>query len=490
LAERPVRNVVLIVSDTLRRDHVGCYRASHVRTPHLTRFAERCAVFEQAYSGSFPTVPTRNDLLTGRYTFTYKPWAPLAADDRTLPELLREAGVATGLVVDTPHPFTPGFNYQRGFESWEVIRGQEHDEWKPYPRHVELPCAPEKLRNPHTTVVQYLRNVHDRRRESDYFVAQTMQRAAEWVEHMRQVPFFLYVDTFDPHEPWDPPRHYVDLYDPGYAGEEVIYPRYDRSDYLSEAELGHCRALYAGEVTMVDRWVGHLLDRIESLGLMDQTAVFFLSDHGFYLGDRGYIGKTLIRGREHQPLPLYPEICHIPLLAYLPGSRARRVADLAQPVDLMATVLDLFGVARPASVQGRSLYPLLAGRGPGGRDLAVASPTIAGPHLDATPAANLVTATDGRWLLIFGPSVAPGADGGAVTAMVDGIGRRLTFIEPPDPAPRLYDLAADTACERNVAAERSDVADRLRREFVGLLEASGVADKHRDAFQAFAAGAG
>src|SRR5262245_27031612 len=192
-----IRHVILILSDTLRRDCVGVYgpppwfadRTASF-TPHLDRFAERCVVFEQAYSSSFPTVPLRNDLLTGRATFTYKQWAPLAPEEVTLPELLNPAGIVTSLFADTPHPFAPGFNYQRGFQAWEMIRGQEHDRWKSHPRDPLLPCAPEKLRSPFQTVKQYLRNVHERRDEEEYFAARTMRAAAGWLEKNRDGPFF------------------------------------------------------------------------------------------------------------------------------------------------------------------------------------------------------------------------------------------------------------------------------------------------------------
>src|SRR5262249_45717120 len=196
------RNVLLIISDTLRRDCVSVFGepgwfGSPVHTPHLARFAERATVFDRAFSSSFPTVPLRNDILTGRATFTYKPWAPLAHDEATLQDSLNAAGLVTALCADTPHPFTPSFNYQRGFQAWELIRGQEHDPWKSHPRDPVLPCAPEKLRSPFQTVKQYLRNVFDRRREEDYFAARTMRAAAEWLENGYQDPFFLYVDTFD-----------------------------------------------------------------------------------------------------------------------------------------------------------------------------------------------------------------------------------------------------------------------------------------------------
>ncbi|HIC89212.1 MAG TPA: sulfatase, partial [Anaerolineae bacterium] len=313
-------NVILIFSDTLRPDFLSCYGNDWIHTPYLDRFAQDAYIFDRAHCGSFPTVPCRNDVLTGRWTLVYKPWAPLGADEITLPELLNEAGYVTSLFVDTPHPFAPGFNYQRGFQAWELIRGQEHDTWSTSPAEVRLPCNPHKLRGgAHGAAAKYLQNVSERHWEEDYFPARTMRSAARWLERNRKARFFMYVDTFDPHEPWDPPAHYLERYEQGYEGEEVIYPRYDRwADFMTEAELKHCRNLYAGEVSLVDRWIGFLLERVEDLGLLEGTAIIITSDHGFYLGEHGYIGKSLIRGTRHQSLPLYPEVSRIPLLIRLP----------------------------------------------------------------------------------------------------------------------------------------------------------------------------
>jgi arylsulfatase A-like enzyme len=481
-------NVILIISDTLRRDHLGCYGNPWIRTPHLDRFAERCVIFDRAMVSSFPTVPCRNDVMTGRFTFTYKPWAPLGAEEVTLAETLQRAGTVTGLVVDTPHPFTPGFNYQRGFQAWEVIRGQEGDRWKSAPREMPLPCQPHKLRGANNTVVQYLRNVAGRRLEQDYFAPRTMRAAAEWLEENHGSPFFLYVDTFDPHEPWDPPRHYVEMYDPGYEGEEVIYPSYDRCDYLSEAELKHCRALYAGEVTMVDRWVGMLLDRAESLGLLENTAILFLADHGFYLGEHGYIGKSLITPQYQQAVPLYPEVCAIPFLAHLPGMTAsRRSAALVQPADLMPTVLELAGAEVPATVQGRSLKALIEGGAERVRDIAVASPTISHANLQVPHPTTRSTISDGEWLFVYGSQV-DHIDEPEVTQMVDNMRRNIRTLEEGPVRPELYHIPSDAGCVRNVLEANRSTAQALHGEYVRFLEGAGVPERHLRFFREFRAG--
>jgi arylsulfatase A-like enzyme len=475
-------NVVLIISDTLRRDCLGCYGAppwardfktkiGRVHTPHLDRFAKTAAVFDNAFITSFPTVPTRHDILTGQYTWTFKPWSPLDAGTVTLQDTLNEAGVFTGLVVDTPHPFAPGFNYQRGFQTWELIRGQEGDAWKGDPSDPTLPSRPEKLRNPQHTVKQYLRNMNQRHWEEDYFPARTMREASRWLErNHRRKPFFLYVDTFDPHEPWDPPQYYTDLYDPDYKGEEVIYPSYDRCDYLSRPELRHCRALYSGEVTLVDRWVGHLLERIESLGLMEDTAVIFVSDHGFYLGEHGYMGKSLITPKYQQAIPLYPEVAHIPMLAYLPGTKGgRRIGHYAQTIDLMPTVCDLLGAPVPETVQA-------------GPPFVVCSPTVSHSRMKVPHPTSRSSIYSGDWLLVYGPQVDRVIDK-QTTQMVDSLLRQVRTLEKGPIRPRLYNLKRDPDCKRNVLSKHRRVAERLHRDYVSFLEKAGVPEEHLQFFR-------
>ena len=470
-------NVILIISDTFRRDHLGCYGSEFIHTPNLDKFAERAFVFDNAYIASFPTVPARHDILTGKYSFTYKPWSPLPGDETTFARILNKAGFITSLIVDTPHPFAIGYNYQRDFQAWELIRGQEHDKWKTQPREIELPCAPEKLRNPHGTVVQYLRNVADRKLEADYFAPRTMQAAADWVEQNYREDFFLYVDTFDPHEPWDPPQYYVDLYDPDYDGEEVIYPLYDRCDFLTEAELKHCRALYAGEVTMVDHWVGMLLDRIESLGLMENSVIIFTTDHGFCHGEHGYIGKSVITPEYHQAIPLYPEISAIPLMFYVPGIEMKRSDAIVQLIDLMPTILDFMGVDIPDSCEGYSLKPLIEGEKESIRKIAIASPTISAPDIQVPHPTKRSSITDGEWMLIYGSQVDK-VDSPEVTKMVDSMMRRVQTLEKGLIRPELYNLKEDYECANNVLEENRDVAERLHAAYYDFLGEHSVPERH------------
>jgi arylsulfatase A-like enzyme len=245
------------------------------------------------------------------------------------------------------------------------------------------------------------------------------------------------VDCFDPHEPWDPPQEYVDRYDAGYTGEKLFYPRYAAADLYSERELKHMRALYAAEVTLVDRWLGHLLDAIDALGLREETALFFLSDHGFLLGEHGLVGKSGRHSAALRGWPLYAELTAIPMMARIPGIAPRRCDAFVHPGDLMPTILDLAGVSCHARVQAPSLVPLLRGEVPSVREFAVSSWS-----LRTVSRYRPSTLWTEEWSLLFWRSGIP---------------------------PELYHLPSDAGQRRNVYTGHRSVARELHREYVSLL---------------------
>ena len=475
-------NLILIVSDTFRRDHLGCYGNDWIRTSNIDKLAEESVVFDGAYTASFPTVPHRRDLVTGRYTFTYSDWEPLPLDEVVMADLLREAGYVTMLITDTANLLRKGYHFDRGFDGWLWIRGQEHDRYMTDPVDVELPCAPHKLRMGGEGLKQHLRNVSRRRYECDYFVASTMIEAARWLErNRRHEKFFLHVDTFDPHEPWDPPRWYVDLYDPGYEGEEVTHPAYRRCDYLTPEELKHVRALYAGEVTMVDHWVGYLIERVKELGLWDDTAIVFTTDHGFYHGEHGLIGKSIITETAQGLVPLYSEVAHIPLMIRVPGVRPGRRDALVQPPDLMPTILDVAGAETPDTVQGKSLLPLVEGKDQPLRDLCVSSPSI----IHGPVAGQRISAVTEEWFLVYCGQVdealrdreewSPGWVKDTIR-IVDGF-ERLQKIMGEKPKTELYHLPEDPRQLHDVFDENRDFAEEIHGKLVGFLESLGTDER-------------
>ena len=120
-------NVIVVITDSLRADHLGCYGNPWIRTPNIDRFAADATLFEQAYSEGLPTGPTRHAFWTGRYTFPFMGWKPFEPSERTLAEFLWDKGFTTALITDVYHLHKPGTNWGRGFDTVRFIRGQEYD---------------------------------------------------------------------------------------------------------------------------------------------------------------------------------------------------------------------------------------------------------------------------------------------------------------------------------------------------------------------------
>jgi len=128
-------NLIVIVSDTLRADYLGCYGNTWVRTPHLDALAAEGIRLTKAYTGSFPTMPMRADLFTGHYVFQSVGWAPLQPGEVPLQSLLRQHGYVTQFIVDHTQMLAPGYNYHQGFSGYDFIRGQAGEPYITDPRY-------------------------------------------------------------------------------------------------------------------------------------------------------------------------------------------------------------------------------------------------------------------------------------------------------------------------------------------------------------------
>ena len=390
-------NLILVIIDSLRQDHVGAYGNEWIKTPNLDAFCRESVLFNRAYPESLPTLPFRRSTFTGKRVFPFAGWEPYPAaypfsevfgltglipgwipiphEDTPISELLTGRGYNTGLVTDCFHQHYPGMNYHRGYKTWQFIRGQEWDCWKSSEgsgeRKAALPYMTEGMmweERKTWELGRYLINNSPRHSEEDYFAPQVFRAASDWLadNYSNKDPFFLCIDCFDPHEPWDPPKYYTDLYDPGYDGIEVVMPLYsDKADsYLSEAELRHMRALYAGEVTMVDRWFGHFMDQVRLLGLEKDTVMVVVSDHGHQLGDKNFTGKL--------PWGLMPGLLDLVLAIRHPGgeSAGNLCEAMVMNHDILPTVLRLMEEEIPEWVEGEDLWPIVKGEKTGVREYA------------------------------------------------------------------------------------------------------------------------
>jgi arylsulfatase A-like enzyme len=321
-----------------------------------------------------------------------------------------------------------------------------------------------------------------------------MNAAEIWLEKHYKEKFFLLIDTWDPHEPWESPTYYVEKYYDNFDGEPSPYPCYANWEKAGRTKhnlkLGH--AHYCGEVTMVDRWIGRVIERIESLGLMEKTAIFFVSDHGFYFGEHGLFGKAVMRtedgcylvGPSHKGglekdkvtmlfqskdpgeakpgvsqwwrSPIYDEVARIPLIMYLPGKERKRINAMTTLPDLMPTIIELAQIEVPEYIQASSLMPLIREEKDSIHDCVITSWPLYNPGqtirvvddwtrrvVEPLPS----SITDGEWCLLYA---------------MEG--------EPIE----LYNRLSDRKQEKNIYQHNVDIAKKLHHSFVEFLKKHGT----------------
>ena len=304
----------------------------------------------------------------------------------------------------------------------------------------------------------------------DCFAPKTFIHASQWLERHYKEDFFLYIDIWDPHEPWEAPHYYTELYWPDYDGEIItpLYGHWQDVEGFTEEKVKKAYATYRGEVTMVDTWAGYFLRQVENMGLMENTAIIFTTDHGFYFGEHGGLfGKMTRENPSIVPYywdrdnrwtrsPLYEELIAIPLLIYVPGVSPGAGSGLNWAIDLMPTVLDLIGQEIPEQVTGQSLVPTIEDTSRKGREYVISTQPFALPMTrvrlvdDQERELELysdTTVTTEEWSLLYSPL--PGESW-------------------------LYHLPSDPKQENNVIDQNRDVARELHRHLLQFMKDNDV----------------
>lgn len=346
---------VLILLDSLNRRHLKAYDPNaRGLTPHLDAFAEDCAVFDNHFIGSAPCMPARRDIFTGRMHFLERGWGGVEPFDITLPDVLRKNGVFTHIATDHAHYFEiGGENYCCAFNTWDFIRGQETDPWVSRV-HQPTPDQPAYGR----WFSQQRLNQATFVKEEDYPTPKTFRAACDWVRANKgSDDFFLMVEGFDPHEPFESPAEYLTLFERDYTG-----PQFNWSSYAPVTEphpaVAHLENTYLATMAMADRWLGVFLDTLKETGMYEDTLIIFTTDHGHMLGEHGFTGKNYMHA--------YNELSHIPLMVRWPdrANAGRRFAGLTQNTDLMPTILAHYGCPVPDRVKGYDLRRQIEGQIP------------------------------------------------------------------------------------------------------------------------------
>lgn len=483
-------NILLVLIDSLNRRAISPYGPSPYATPNLQRFADRAFRFDNHFVGSLPCMPARREITSGNMGFQWRPWGPLEPFDARLPRLLEAEGYETAIVTDHYHYWEESANgYIQGFGSAEFIRGHELDFCKPLVPPEDLPQwvrLIEKWRPGYGH--RYFSNVAEFRGEEDFFPAKVMTAACDWLKaRKRRAPFFLQVESFDVHEPFDAPEPYASMYGQGADRDRfTLWPPYQdaakQAEFLAATtpeELDFVRSQYGAKVTMVDRWFGRLLDELDAQDLWQDTMVIVTTDHGHDLAERPGHGF----GKQ---FPHFDSHANIPLMIWHPAmaGEGRSLSGLTTTMDLFATVLDGAGVARPEGTRSRSILSQMSGTA--GREAVIYGIFE-----------NGLCCSDGEWTLIQPPdrtkpihaysTMVPTT----VTDTAIGQGHFIPGVampqwqipvtadrpsdrRPGDSEPMLFHRASDPGQTVNLIGREPAEADRMRRLMRETLAAQGA----------------
>jgi len=370
------RNLVIVVLDTVRADHLSCYGYGRPTSPYLERFAEQAFLFENAQSVSPWTAPALISLMTSLHPDAHGvldfPFPKRLNDGvTTLAEILQGRGYATAAFTEGGYA-KPRFGLGQGFDLYPDATDDDNAFSTAFTRTLEG----------------------------------NVERTLAWLDQRRGDPFFLFFHTYEPHSPYRPPAADARSMRPDYD-EEADHARLIsaieawNADQTIDEESGeliarhwfHCMrgempavqhgpalqqwlrdrglfwqqqaadpdwlswlsAFYDGEIAYTDRQIQRLFAALQALELDDDTVVVVVSDHGEGLGDHGRLAHGKV---------LFEELLRVALIVRAPGVgfEPRRIPDLVSTVDVAPTLLDLMGIAAPdARFQGTSLVPLMRG---------------------------------------------------------------------------------------------------------------------------------
>ncbi len=339
-------NLIIISLDTLRADHLGSYGYERNTSPNIDRFAGESTLFQNSFSNSNWTLPSHMSLMTSLYQTEHNVVGKtnkLSTRIPTLAEVLKREGYHTaaftsGYFVDRKFGFDRGFDVYH--QSYDFQRQNSGQGWR----------------------LEHL--------EKDLF---------SWPDTHSQEDFFLFVHSYDVHEPFIA-HQYLEEFSPDYSGwatnlhnmerfkASPEYKAYVESEgvryfninlyyqkvinagliELTDADRDHLVALYDNEVRFADEYFGRLRQKLESLGLWENTVIVLWSDHGEELFERG--------GIRHGGQQLHDEVLRVPLVIRIPGVEPKVTPELAQGIDIAPTALDILGIAPETSFAGTSLF--------------------------------------------------------------------------------------------------------------------------------------
>lgn len=346
---------IMVMFDSLSKRMLPNYGNTDIHADNFARLDQKTTIFNNFYGGSMPCMPARRELHTGRYNFLHRSWGPLEPFDDSMPELLKQNGIYTHLVSDHLHYWDDGgATYHRRYSTWDIVRGQVADAWVGDAANPEIPDHHPTMRE--FTHPQWWRNYWKNRTkitaDNKYPQDETFDKGLAFLETNKDNDnWFLQLETFDPHEPFDVPEEFIKLYEEQYDRPFFNSPPYGVVNE-DEAVVQHAQALYSALTTMCDRNIGRVLDFMDDNEMWDDTMLLINTDHGLFVGEKDWWAKSV--------MPCYNEVINTPFFIWDPRSQATGKRDsLAQTIDIAPTLLDFFGVEIPKDMQGKPMGPAI-----------------------------------------------------------------------------------------------------------------------------------
>ena len=359
-----IKNVLFIIADDLKASVLASYGNKVCQTPNLDKLASQSLVFDRAYCQGVVCGPSRTSFMHSRYR---------GSDGVNLAEHFKNNGYHTARVskifhMRVPYDIINGTDGQDIASSWTErfnSRGQEAHTPGDY-ACLNLNTFTEKLPGRESTQMpnRMFVSVSYKGDGSDQPDYKSASKTIELLNKLKDKPFFIATGLVRPHYPNVAPEQYFKPY----PWEKIELPELPKNDLSDIPKLGQSKHMnsnnpigkhinnqkrmwsaYYATVQFMDEQVGRILDEVERLGLKDNTAIVFLSDHGYHLGEHGFWEKS----------NLHEDITRVPLMVYIPGIKPGRTSSITELVDIYPSLTELAGISTPEKVQGKSFVPLL-----------------------------------------------------------------------------------------------------------------------------------
>lgn len=383
-------NMLILMPDQMRADCMSAVGHPQIKTPNMDRLCAEGTRLENAVTSCPLCMPARASFVNGLYSHNHFMWmnrGRMPAEDETFFQILQRAGYYTGHIGKS-HYYDHAGQHMRDEEPYMHARGLD------YVHEITGPWATTKTRSYMTDewekhgLYDKFKDDYRKRKENgpcsvwpsplptelhlDSYVGRI---AEEFVKgYDRDEPFCLFVGFGGPHEPWDAPGEYAEMYSPAEAPAAIAasdpqewLPEHavermtgGRVERMTAEDIGRLRANYYGKISLIDYWFGRIISACEEQGFWDDTLVVFWSDHGEMLGDQGRLHKNVF----------YESSIRVPLVLRWPGRipEGETTRALAQQIDVFPTLVDAVDAPPSTRCQGKSLWPVISGKAESVRD--------------------------------------------------------------------------------------------------------------------------